>query len=70
MIPLDDLRAVERATVLKAGQVAGSLERRPNSVAFVYGEAYLRSSGPAVATTLPKRDAEYLTHTGPDLVSI
>ena len=62
MIPLDELRDVERAAVLKAGVNAGMLERRPNAVAFVYDEEYRRSDAPAVATTLPKGEAELLTH--------
>lgn len=62
MIPLDELRDVERAVVLKAGVRAGTLERRRSAVAFDYDEAYRQSRGPAVATTLPKGTAEVLTH--------
>lgn len=62
MRSLDELRFVERAAVLKQGARAGSLERRPDSVVFRYGDAYRRSGGPPVATTLPLRDEPVVTH--------
>lgn len=55
MRPLDELRDVERATVLKSGVHAAILERRAGSVVFTYTPDYLASSGPPVATTLPLR---------------
>lgn len=63
MIDLAELTGVERAAVFKAGVRAGTLERRTQAVAFAYEEEYLRSDSPPVATTLPKRDDELLTHT-------
>lgn len=63
MIPLDDLRNVERAIVLKGGIVAGTLERRRNAVAFSYDETYRRTGRPPVATSLPTHTPELLTHT-------
>jgi serine/threonine-protein kinase HipA len=62
MRPLDDLRRVERATVLKQGLEAGRLERRPDAVVFAYGEEYLAADGPPVATTLPLAGAPVVTH--------
>jgi serine/threonine-protein kinase HipA len=61
MRPVDELRGVERATVLKNGVPAASLERRVDAVVFAYDEAYVRSGAPAVATTLPFGDA-VVTH--------
>lgn len=62
MRPLDELRRVERATVFKQGVRAGQLERRLDAVVFRYDESYRRSGGPPVATTLPRRDTEVVTH--------
>ncbi len=62
MIPLEDLVGVERATVVKAGDRAGTLERRHNAIAFRYDPTYARSDSPSIATTLPKTEAETLTH--------
>ena len=62
MRPLDELRFVERARVLKQGATAGTLERRPESVVFTYDERYRVSGGAPVATTLPIGDAPVVTH--------
>jgi serine/threonine-protein kinase HipA len=59
---LDELRFVERVAVLKQGIRAGSLERRPDAVVFAYDEAYRRSGGPPLATTLPLREEPVVTH--------
>lgn len=53
MRPLDELRDVERATVLKAGVPAATLERKAGGVSFTYTPDYLDGGGPPVATTLP-----------------
>jgi serine/threonine-protein kinase HipA len=62
MRPLDELRFIERAAVLKQGTRAGSLVRRPDAVVFTYDEGYRRAGGPPVATTLPMREAPVVTH--------
>lgn len=62
MIPLDELRRVERAAVLKSGVLAGTLQRHPHAVTFTYDESYLTSGGPSVATSLPMTVGEYVTH--------
>lgn len=56
MRAVDELRGVERATVLKQGVPAGTLERRMDSVIFSYRDDYRASHGPPVATTLPVGD--------------
>jgi serine/threonine-protein kinase HipA len=56
MRPVDELRRVERATVLKNGVPAASLERRRDAVVFAYDDSYRASGGPPVATTLPLGD--------------
>ncbi len=63
MRPLEEFRTVERATVLKAGVRAATLERRPNAVAFRYEPDYLAGGGPPVATSLPLTPAPLVTHT-------
>lgn len=62
MRPLDELRFVERAAVLKGGTRAGTLERRPDAVVFTYDEGYRGSGGAPVATTLPLREDPVVTH--------
>lgn len=62
MMPIDRLRFVERVAVLKQGAKAASLERRPDAVVFTYDEAYRRSGGPPVATTLPLREDPVVTN--------
>lgn len=62
MIPLEDLRSLERATVLKQRVPAGSLQRRTDSIVFTYDETYVASGGPAVATTLPLTTDPVVTH--------
>ena len=62
MRALQDLRAVERASVFKGGAPAGSLERRRDAVVFAYDDGYLRGEGPPVATTLPLSSEPVVTH--------
>lgn len=62
MRALDELRRVERATVLKQGRPAASLERRQDAIVFAYDEEYRASGGPPVATTLPLREDPVVTH--------
>ncbi len=62
MRSLDELRTVQRATVLKAGTRAGSLVRRDNAVVFDYDQAYLDRGGDAVAWTLPLSPSPVVTH--------
>ena len=62
MRPLDELRLVERASVFKARTLAGSLERRKDSVVFAYSEAYLNSDRLPVATSLPLDEGPSVTH--------
>ncbi|MEP6842443.1 MAG: HipA domain-containing protein [Pseudolysinimonas sp.] len=50
---------VDVADVYKGSQIAGSLRRDRDDVIFEYNDAYVQTSFPAVATTLPKRSAEY-----------
>lgn len=62
MISLDELRSVERAIVLKQGEPAGSLQRRPDAVVFGYDDDYAAAGGPPVATTLPVAPDPVVTH--------
>ncbi len=62
MKPLDELRGVERAVVLKAGTRAGSLHRRTDAVVFAYDRDYVENGGDAVATTLPVSLSPVITH--------
>lgn len=62
MRPPDELRSVERATVLKQGRPAASLERRQDAIVFAYDEEYRASGGSPVATTLPLREDPVVTH--------
>ncbi len=62
MRELEDLRAVERATVLKEGTRAATLRRRREAVEFAYDENYLVAGGPPVATTLPLSRDPVVTH--------
>jgi serine/threonine-protein kinase HipA len=50
---LTELRSIDRADVYKAGQLAGSLERDGDDIAFRYLTGYLDAAGPAVASGLP-----------------
>jgi len=60
--PLEELRLVERAVVLKGGVRAATLVRRHDAVVFAYDAEYLAGQGPAVATTLPLSGTPVLTH--------
>lgn len=62
MIPLDELRTVVRATVLKQGVRAATLERWSHALVFAYDEAYLGGRGAPVATTLPLSEEPVVTH--------
>lgn len=62
MRPLEELRSVERALVLKQGELAGYLERRSNAVVFTYDSGYAAAGGPPVATTLPVGASPLVTH--------
>lgn len=62
MSVLDELRAVDRATVFKQGARAGSLRRRENAIVFAYEKAYVFAGGPPVATTLPVSTEPVVTH--------
>jgi serine/threonine-protein kinase HipA len=60
--PLEELRLVERAVVLKGGVRAATLVRRHDAVVFAYDAEYLAGRGPPVATTLPLSETPVLTH--------
>ncbi|HSW27946.1 MAG TPA: HipA domain-containing protein [Longimicrobiales bacterium] len=62
MRPLDELRQVERAAVLKRGTRAATLQRRPDAVVFSYEADHVASGGDPVATTLPLSLEPLLTH--------
>ncbi len=62
MMPLDELRRVERATVLKGGTPAAELERRSDAIVFAYHGSYLEQGGPPVATSLPLSGTPVVTH--------
>lgn len=62
MTPLDELRSVERAMVLKQGVPAASLQRRTDAVVFEYDDDYVAAGGPPVATTLPVSSDPVTTH--------
>lgn len=50
---------VDVADVYKGSRLAGALRRDRDDVVFEYDDDYLTSTEPEVATTLPKRVAEY-----------
>lgn len=62
MRPLEELRSVERATVLKGRVPAASLQRRTDAVGFAYDEEYVAAGGAPVATTLPVTTDPVVTH--------
>ena len=63
-IPLERVRSVRVADVLKAGVQAATLTRRPDGVEFAYRDDYLAGGGRAVATTLPQTDRPVRTQAG------
>lgn len=50
---LESLRLLPSADVYKAGRLAATLNRTTNGVEFRYGQDWLTTGGPAVASTLP-----------------
>lgn len=62
MRPLDELRGVERAGVLKGDTRAATLHRRRDAVVFEYEAEYLEGGGGPVATTLPLSWEPVVTH--------
>ena len=62
MRPLDELRYVDEADVLKAGEKAGHLVRRKDAVLFEYDPGYVEVGGTPVATTLPLEGPPVITH--------
>ncbi len=62
MKPVDELRWVEQAMVLKQGKRAARLERRPDAIVFAYDERYLSEGGAPVATTLSLSSDAIVTH--------
>jgi serine/threonine-protein kinase HipA len=64
MTPLDRLRNVEVADVLKGDQHAATLRRTPSGITFAYEDAYLAASGAAVATSLAPSAVPVLTPAG------
>ncbi len=53
---------MERATVLKQGVPAGTLQRRRDAVVFAYDEEYVAAGGAPVAITLPLTTEPVVTH--------
>lgn len=62
MRPLDELRDIDRADVLKQGRKAGTLLRRRDAIVFSYDPRYVDEGGPPVATTLPVGRNPSVTH--------
>jgi len=65
-IDLEELRRVRSADVLKAGRLAGRLERRPDGgIEFLYLDEYLHGADPVpIAFTLPLGPARVHTPSG------
>ena len=59
-----DPTRIDVADVYKGDNLAGKLMRRGDTVVFAYSPDYLDSDLPAVATTIPKRDAETISTAG------
>lgn len=62
MRPLDELRQVEQAVVLKGGVRAATLLRRRDAVVLAYEPEYVHAGGDPVATTLPASLEPVVTH--------
>lgn len=62
MRPVDELRHVELARILKGGTPAACLLRRHDAVELTYLDEYLDSGGAPLATTLPLSREPVLTH--------
>jgi len=59
-----DAKAAEIADVYKGDQLAGYLTRTGDGVSFSYTREYIAGSNDAVASTLPVREAPYITGAG------
>jgi serine/threonine-protein kinase HipA len=59
-----DAKAVDVADVFKGDQLAGHLTRISEGVSFEYAHDYIVGENDAVASTLPVRDAPYVTGSG------
>ena len=59
-----DARAVDVADVYKGDQLAGHLTRIHEGVSFEYCHDYMAGNNDAVASTLPVREAPYVTGSG------
>ena len=59
-----DAKAADVADVYKGDQLAGYLTRTSDGVSFGYTQEYIAGSNDAVASTLPVREAPYITGAG------
>jgi serine/threonine-protein kinase HipA len=59
-----DAKAADVADVYKGDQLAGYLTRTSDGVSFSYTQEYIAGSNDAVASTLPVREAPYITGAG------
>jgi len=59
-----DAKAVDVADVYKGDQLAGYLSRISEGVSFEYAHDYIAGDNDAVASTLPVREAPYMTGAG------
>lgn len=59
-----DAKAADVADVYKGDQLAGYLTRTSDGVSFSYTQEYIAGSNAAVASTLPVREAPYITGAG------
>ncbi|RLA37900.1 MAG: type II toxin-antitoxin system HipA family toxin [Gammaproteobacteria bacterium] len=59
-----DAKSVDIADVYKSDQLAGYLTRTREGTSFQYARDYIGGTGEAVASTLPVREASYVTGAG------
>lgn len=59
-----DAKAIDIADVYKGDQLAGYLTRTSGGVSFEYARDYIAGTNEAVASTLPVREASYVTGAG------
>jgi len=59
-----DAKAIDVADVYKGNQLAGHLTRIHEGVSFEYSHDYIAGNNEAVASTLPVREAPYVTGSG------